>query len=64
VAKNVELEVLGKSQAEKITELEVAYIDLKCEKDNVTIGYRRLLDKHKAFTEKMNRKRWISWKPT
>jgi hypothetical protein len=44
-AKNVELE-------EKIAELEVAYADMKTEKDNVTTGYRRLAEKHHAFTAK------------
>jgi uncharacterized protein YlxW (UPF0749 family) len=39
VAKNAELEALVRSQAKKITDLETAYADLKCEKDNVTIGY-------------------------
>jgi hypothetical protein len=47
-----EPEVLTKSQAEKITELQAAYADLKHENDNVTVGYRRLTKKHKAFTEK------------
>jgi hypothetical protein len=41
-----------RSQAGKITELEMAYADLKCEKDNVTTGYRRLVVKHDAFLEK------------
>jgi hypothetical protein len=36
IAKNAELEVLVRSQAKKITELEMAYADLKHEKDNVT----------------------------
>jgi hypothetical protein len=52
VVKNVELEVLVRSQAEKIAELETAYADLKREKDNVTTGYQRLAAKHDAFTEK------------
>jgi hypothetical protein len=52
VVKNVELEVVMRSQAKKITELEMAYADLKCQKDNVTTGYRRLAAKHDAFTEK------------
>jgi uncharacterized coiled-coil protein SlyX len=53
VVKNVKLEVLMKSQAKKITELDAAYADLKREKDNVTVGYRRLSEKYKAFTEKV-----------
>jgi hypothetical protein len=52
VAKNVELEVLMKSQAEKITKLEAAYANLKHEKNNVTVGYRRLAKKHNSFTKK------------
>jgi hypothetical protein len=52
VAKNAELEALVGSQAEKITRLEMAYADLKREKDNVSTGYQRLAAKHDAFTEK------------
>jgi hypothetical protein len=52
-AKNAELEVLTKSQAEKITELETAYTDLQRERDNVTGGYQRLAVKHNAFMEKV-----------
>jgi predicted RNase H-like nuclease (RuvC/YqgF family) len=52
VAKNAELEALVRSQAEKITGLEMAYADLKRENDNVTTGYQRLVAKHHAFTEK------------
>jgi hypothetical protein len=40
--KNVELVVLVKSQAQKIAGLEMAYADLKREKDNVTTSYLRL----------------------
>jgi hypothetical protein len=28
------------------------YADLKHEKDNMTVGYRRLLKKHKVLTKK------------
>jgi hypothetical protein len=52
VAKNAELEVLVRSQAEKIIELETAYADLKRDKDNVSIGYRRLATKHDVFARK------------
>jgi hypothetical protein len=52
VAKNAELEVLVRSQAEKFTELEMTYVDLKHDKDNVTTGYRRLAAKHDAFAER------------
>jgi uncharacterized protein involved in tolerance to divalent cations len=38
VAKNAELELLVKSQAQKIAELETAYADLKRDKENVTVG--------------------------
>jgi hypothetical protein len=51
IAKNTKLEVLVRSQAEKTTELEMAYADLKCEKENVTAGYLRLAAKHDAFVE-------------
>jgi hypothetical protein len=57
VVKNVELEVLVKSQAERIIELETAYADLKREKDNVTTSYRRLVAKHDAFMEKAEQER-------
>jgi hypothetical protein len=51
-AKSAELEVLMKSQAEKITHPEKPCADLKWEKGNVTAGYQRLSEKHKTFTEK------------
>jgi DNA repair exonuclease SbcCD ATPase subunit len=51
-AKSAELEVLVKSQAEKIAQLEKACADLKREKDSVTTGYQRLSEKHKMFTER------------
>jgi hypothetical protein len=41
-----------KSQAEKITELEAVYTDLKHEKENVIASYQRLSEKHKTFTKK------------
>jgi uncharacterized coiled-coil protein SlyX len=56
VAKIVELEVVSRSQADKITELEVTCTDLKCEKDKVTDGYRSLAEKHKALAKKPNKK--------
>jgi hypothetical protein len=40
-ARHVELEVLVKSQVEKIAELKVAYADLKREKENITAGYQK-----------------------
>jgi hypothetical protein len=55
--KNAELEVLMNSQAEKITELETAYADLKREKESITTGYWRLSDKHKMFIEKAKREK-------
>jgi hypothetical protein len=56
-AKNAELEVLVSSQAEKIAELEAVCADLKCEKECITAGYRRLSDKHKIFTKKAEREK-------
>jgi hypothetical protein len=56
-AKSAELEVLVKSQAEKIARLEKACDDLKREKENVTAGYRRLLEKHKTFTKKVEQEK-------
>jgi hypothetical protein len=49
IAKNAELEVLVRPQAEKITELETVYANLKHEKENMTTGYRRLAAKHDAL---------------
>jgi uncharacterized coiled-coil protein SlyX len=49
----VELEVVTRSQADKIAELEVTCTDLKHEKDTVTDGYRRLSEKHKALAERV-----------
>jgi hypothetical protein len=64
VVKNAELDVLVKSQAEKISELETAYADLKHEKDNVTTGYQRLAAKHDAFKEKVEREKQSLRRPT
>jgi peptidoglycan hydrolase CwlO-like protein len=48
-----ELEVVLKSQIDKIGELEAAHVDLKRERDNMHTGYQRLLEKHKALNEKV-----------
>jgi uncharacterized coiled-coil protein SlyX len=55
-ARNEELEVLVKSQADKIAELEAAYADLKSEKEKYNTWLSRLLDKHKTFTVKLNKR--------
>jgi uncharacterized coiled-coil protein SlyX len=52
VVKIVELEVVARSQADRIAELEVTCADFKREKDKVTDGYRRLAEKHKSLAEK------------
>jgi uncharacterized coiled-coil protein SlyX len=52
MAKIVELEVVMRSQADKIAELEATCANLKREKDKVTDGYRRLSEKHKALVER------------
>jgi hypothetical protein len=57
IAKNAELGVLLRSQDEKIAELETTYADLKHEKENVTMGYRRLAAKHDAFVEKVEQEK-------
>jgi hypothetical protein len=57
IAKNVELEVLVKSQAEKIAKLEAAYANLKREKENVTTSYQRLTVKHDAFVVKVEQEK-------
>jgi hypothetical protein len=57
VAKNEELEVLLRSQAEKITKLEMAYAALKCDMDNVTTGYQRMVAKHDAFAERAKKEK-------
>jgi hypothetical protein len=51
-AKSAELEVVAWSQAEKIAKLETTCADLKCEKECIAAGYRRLSEKHTAFIEK------------
>jgi uncharacterized coiled-coil protein SlyX len=53
VAKIVELEVVVRSQDDRIAELEATCTDFKCEKDKVTDGYRRLAEKHKSLAEKV-----------
>jgi hypothetical protein len=47
MAKLAELEVVMKSQADKITELEATCADLKHAKEKLTNGYQRLPKKHK-----------------
>jgi ABC-type Fe3+-hydroxamate transport system substrate-binding protein len=54
VTKNTELEVLVKSQAQKIAELKAACAELKRKKENVTVGYQRLSEKHKTLAEKVD----------
>jgi predicted nucleic acid-binding Zn-ribbon protein len=49
--------VLVRPQAEKITELETAYADLKRENENVTASYRRLAAKHDAFVERVEQEK-------
>jgi uncharacterized coiled-coil protein SlyX len=48
----VELEVVARSQVNRITELEATCADFKREKDKATDGYRRLAEKHKSFAKK------------
>jgi hypothetical protein len=57
IAKNAKLEVLVRSQAEKIIEHETAYADLKREKENATAGYQRLAAKHDTFVEKVEQEK-------
>jgi hypothetical protein len=57
IAKNAELEVLVRSQVEKITELEMTYDDLKHGKENVTAGYHRLVAKQDAFVGKVEQEK-------
>jgi uncharacterized coiled-coil protein SlyX len=52
VAKIAKLEEVARPQADRITELEATCTDFKCEKDKVTDGYRRLVEKHKSLVEK------------
>jgi hypothetical protein len=57
-AKSAELEVVARSQVERIAELETACTNLKHEMESVTAGYRRLSEKHKAFIEKTEHEKW------
>jgi uncharacterized coiled-coil protein SlyX len=52
VVKIAELEVVSRSQADRIIELMATCVDFKREKDKVTDGYRRLAKKHKSLAEK------------
>jgi hypothetical protein len=56
-AKNAELKALVNSQAEKIIKLETAYADQKREEESITVGYWRPPDKHKTFTESVEREK-------
>jgi uncharacterized coiled-coil protein SlyX len=51
VAKITKLEVMVRSQADRIAELEGTCADFKREKDKVTNGYRSLVEKHKSLDE-------------
>jgi uncharacterized coiled-coil protein SlyX len=53
VVKIAELEVVARSQANRIIELEEPCADFKREKDKVTDGYRRLAEKHKSLAKKV-----------
>jgi uncharacterized coiled-coil protein SlyX len=53
MAKIMELEAVMKSQADKIIELEVTCVNLRCGKDKLTDGYRRLVEKHKLLEQDM-----------
>jgi predicted nuclease with TOPRIM domain len=55
--RNAKLEALVEMQSQKIAEIEVACADLKQEKENLTAGYRRLLEKHKALIEEAEREK-------
>jgi exonuclease VII large subunit len=48
---NTKMEALVKAQAKKLAELEATCAGLKQE-ENLTVGYRRLSDKHKALVAK------------
>jgi hypothetical protein len=52
VVKIAELEVVARSQADRIVELKPTCTNFKCEKDKVTYAYRRLPEKHKSLAEK------------
>jgi hypothetical protein len=56
-SKNAELESVVSAQAQKIARLEAACASLKQEKENITAGYRRQLDKHKTFVAKVEEKK-------
>jgi chromosome segregation ATPase len=51
MAKIMELEVVTRSEADKIVELEATCADLKRGKDKLTDGYRRLAEKHKSLEQ-------------
>jgi uncharacterized coiled-coil protein SlyX len=53
MAKIMELEVVTRSQADKITELEATCANLKHGKDKLTDSYRRLVAKHKSLEQDM-----------
>jgi hypothetical protein len=52
--KNAELDSLVNAQAQKIVELEIAYANLKLEKENLTAGHWTLSEKHKALIERID----------
>jgi Fic family protein len=45
------------TQAQKIVELEEVCTNLKLEKENVTADYRRLSEKHKRLSEKVEQEK-------
>jgi uncharacterized coiled-coil protein SlyX len=53
LAKNMELEVVTRSQADEIAELEATCADLMHGKDKLTDGYQRLVEKHKSLEQDM-----------
>jgi uncharacterized coiled-coil protein SlyX len=52
VVRIAKLEVVARSQADRITELESTCAEFKYEEDKVTDGYRRSAEKHKSLAEK------------
>jgi hypothetical protein len=50
--KFAELELVAQSQANRIVEPEATCTDFRHEKDKVTDGHRRLVEKHKSLTER------------
>jgi uncharacterized coiled-coil protein SlyX len=52
VVKITELEQMVWSQADRIAKLEATCTDFKREKDKVTDGYQRLVEKHKSLVER------------